>query len=69
LAEEGYSEHYGARGIGRAVYRRIKTPAAEMMLSGKLADGGKISVKVRQGELYIAATPAHKKARESERRA
>ncbi|MET0155651.1 MAG: AAA family ATPase [Rickettsiales bacterium] len=69
IAEQGYSENYGARGIAREVYKRIKTPVAEMMLSGKLANGGKISVAMRGGELVVSQNAAKNKAQTSEKRA
>ena len=62
LAEDGYSDNYGARGIARAVYNRVKTPIAEMMITRKFTNGGRIAVTMRNGNLHIAPTPIKAKA-------
>jgi len=48
LAEKGYDPVYGARPLKRVIQRELQNPLAEMILSGKIADGD--SVKVSAGE-------------------
>jgi len=51
LAEKGYDRHYGARPLERVIQEKIKTPLADELLFGKLAKGGEVVVKLKDGEL------------------
>ncbi len=51
LAEEGYSEEYGARPLRRVITRQIEDPLAEMKLSGQLKDCSEVLVTEDKGEL------------------
>ncbi|PSL17685.1 ATP-dependent Clp protease ATP-binding subunit ClpA [Shimia abyssi] len=53
LADRGYDEKMGARPLGRTIQEYIKKPLAEELLFGKLAKGGLVKVKVKDGELVL----------------
>jgi len=58
LADKGYDRLYGARPMGRLIQERIKQPLAEELLFGKLADGGEVSVTMKDGKPSFELTPA-----------
>lgn len=58
LTERGYDKLYGARPMGRLIQEKIKQPLAEELLFGKLVHGGEIEVKLKDGALTFAITPA-----------
>jgi ATP-dependent Clp protease ATP-binding subunit ClpA len=51
----------GARPMSRVIQDKIKRPLADELLFGKLVDGGKVSIDVRDGELIVEtqAEPEH----------
>jgi ATP-dependent Clp protease ATP-binding subunit ClpA len=51
LAEKGYDEKMGARPMARVIQEHIKKSLAEELLFGRLAQGGRVSVTVSDGEL------------------
>ncbi|TVS00560.1 MAG: ATP-dependent Clp protease ATP-binding subunit ClpA [Rhodobacteraceae bacterium] len=53
LAEKGYDDKMGARPLARVIQENIKKPLAEELLFGKLAKGGLVHVRVRDGELVL----------------
>ena len=53
LGDKGYDEKMGARPLGRVIQEHIKKPLAEELLFGKLAKGGVVKVKVKNGELML----------------
>ena len=53
LADRGYDEKMGARPLGRTIQEHIKKPLAEELLFGKLAKGGVVKVKVKDGALVL----------------
>ncbi len=53
LADKGYDDKMGARPLGRVIQEYIKKPLAEELLFGKLAKGGVVKVKVKEGELVL----------------
>jgi ATP-dependent Clp protease ATP-binding subunit ClpA len=53
LAGKGYDDRMGARPLGRVIQEHIKKPLAEELLFGKLAKGGVVKVKVKNGELLL----------------
>ncbi|GMM91777.1 ATP-dependent Clp protease ATP-binding subunit ClpA [Qipengyuania sp. MTN3-11] len=63
LADKGYDRLYGARPMGRLIQERIKQPLAEELLFGKLADGGEVSVTMKDGKPSFELTPAPPKGR------
>ena len=53
LAEHGYDEKMGARPMARVIQDRFKKPLAEELLFGQLAEGGKVSISEKDGELVF----------------
>ena len=51
LADKGYDEKMGARPMARVIQEHIKKPLAEELLFGRLAQGGKVSVTVKDDTL------------------
>ena len=50
LAKRGYDQKFGARPLGRVIQEHIKKPLAEELLFGKLAKGGVVVVKIKNGK-------------------
>ena len=63
LADKGYDRLYGARPMGRLIQEKIKQPLAEELLFGKLADGGEVSVTMKDDKPSFELTPAPPKAK------
>jgi ATP-dependent Clp protease ATP-binding subunit ClpA len=61
LARHGFDPLMGARPMARVIQDRIKRPLADELLFGKLAQGGRVSVEVRDGELVVEAHPEPEK--------
>ncbi len=53
LAENGFDPQMGARPMSRLLQDKIKRPLADELLFGKLANGGRVTVLVENGELKI----------------
>ncbi|MCW4456268.1 ATP-dependent Clp protease ATP-binding subunit ClpA [Flavobacterium sp. MXW15] len=53
LAQHGFDPLMGARPMARVIQDRIKRPLADELLFGKLVNGGKASIDVRDGELVV----------------
>ncbi|MCE7031341.1 ATP-dependent Clp protease ATP-binding subunit ClpA [Lysobacter sp. GX 14042] len=53
LARNGFDPQMGARPMARVIQEKIKRPLADEVLFGKLMDGGKVTVDVRDDELVI----------------
>lgn len=53
LAEKGYDRLMGARPLARLIQDRIKRPLSEEILFGKLEQGGKVQVSLKQGSSEI----------------
>ena len=51
IAEEGYSDVYGAREIARVIDRKVKEALTDEILFGKLKDGGVVKVRYREEKL------------------
>jgi ATP-dependent Clp protease ATP-binding subunit ClpC len=51
LIKEGYEPEFGARPIKRAVQKYIENPLAVMVLEGKIAEGSKLELKLKEGKL------------------
>src|SRR6056297_2788840 len=58
FADNGYSAEFGARNISRLIQEKIKDYFVDAVLFGKLQDGGKAVVDVREGEIHIDAESA-----------
>ena len=57
LAEHGFDPQMGARPMARVLQEKIKRPLADELLFGALAEGGRVQVTVREGELVVEAQP------------
>src|ERR1700758_3297755 len=44
LADKGYDPAYGARPLKRVIQKSVQDPLAELILSGKIKDGGKVAI-------------------------
>lgn len=51
IAERGYDAKMGARPMARVIQENLKRPLAEELLFGKLANGGHVTVSVKDGKL------------------
>ncbi|MBR0559253.1 ATP-dependent Clp protease ATP-binding subunit ClpA [Neokomagataea anthophila] len=58
LAERGYDRLYGARPLGRVIQENIKKPLAEELLFGRLAQGGTVSIGLKNKALTFDITEA-----------
>ena len=58
LAEHGFDPQMGARPMARVILEKVKRPLADELLFGKLAEGGKVSLSVREGELVVTSEAA-----------
>jgi ATP-dependent Clp protease ATP-binding subunit ClpB len=55
VAREAYDPVYGARPLKRFIQRELETPAARLIVSGAVVEGGQIHVRVRDGALHLSA--------------
>ena len=51
LAEKGYDPAYGARPLKRAIQKSVQDPLSELILSGRIKDGEKVSVSAGKAGL------------------
>ncbi|MCR5684857.1 MAG: AAA family ATPase, partial [Lachnospiraceae bacterium] len=51
IAENGFDPIYGARPLKRFMQKEVETLAARMILEGKVAEGGRIAIDVKDGHL------------------
>ncbi len=65
LAEEGYSEEYGARPLRRVIQNRVEDALSDAILAGKFEAGDTVLVDAGDGEIVLRQ--AEKSAEEKER--
>ncbi|GIX36154.1 MAG: ATP-dependent Clp protease ATP-binding subunit ClpA [Lysobacteraceae bacterium] len=53
LAEHGFDPQMGARPMARVIQERIKRELADELLFGALVGGGRVTVRVEEGELKV----------------
>ena len=53
LIEHGYDEAMGARPMARLIQENIKKPLADELLFGKLANGGHVTLVMKDGKLHF----------------
>ncbi|WP_018974610.1 ATP-dependent Clp protease ATP-binding subunit ClpA [Rudaea cellulosilytica] len=53
LAEHGFDKQMGARPMARVIQENVKRPLADELLFGKLADGGKVFLSVKDDKLDV----------------
>ncbi|MED5395921.1 MAG: ATP-dependent Clp protease ATP-binding subunit ClpA [Pseudomonadota bacterium] len=51
IAKKGYDQKFGARPLARVIQEHIKKPLADELLFGKLAKGGVVTVKIKNGKI------------------
>jgi len=61
LAQHGFDPLMGARPMARVIQDKIKRPLADELLFGKLVGGGRVNIDVRDGELFVEASPEPEK--------
>ena len=61
LAAHGFDPQMGARPMTRVIQDKVKRPLADELLFGKLVDGGRVSVDVKDDELVVEAFPEPEK--------
>jgi ATP-dependent Clp protease ATP-binding subunit ClpB len=57
LANKGYDPTYGARPLKRVIQKSVQDPLAEQILAGKIKDGDKVAITVRDGALIVNGQP------------
>ena len=57
LANRGYDPAYGARPLKRVIQRHVQDPLAEQILAGRIKDGDKVRLSVRDGDLVLNGEP------------
>ena len=55
LAQNGFDPQMGARPMARVIQDQVKRPLADELLFGKLVNGGRVTVVVRDGKLAVEA--------------
>jgi len=55
LATAGFDREYGARPLRRVLRTQVEDPAAEMLLTGQLAAGGRLTVEGKEDKLMLRA--------------
>lgn len=58
LAEHGFDPQMGARPMARVIQEKVKRALADELLFGKLSEGGKVKLGVRDGELLVETEAA-----------
>ena len=53
LAEHGFDVQMGARPMARVIQENVKRPLADELLFGKLSNGGKVNLSVKDGKLDV----------------
>jgi ATP-dependent Clp protease ATP-binding subunit ClpA len=53
LAQHGFDPLMGARPMARVIQDKVKRPLADELLFGKLVNGGRVSIDVKDGELVV----------------
>ncbi len=53
LAQHGFDPLMGARPMSRLIQDKVKRPLADELLFGKLVQGGRVSIDVRDGDLVV----------------
>ena len=51
IVDKGYDEKYGARPLRRTIQNELEDNIAEKILEGKIKEGNKVKVTVKDGKL------------------
>lgn len=60
LADHGFDAQMGARPMARVIQEHVKRPLADELLFGKLSEGGKVFLTVKEDKLNVATEAAEK---------
>ena len=60
LAEEGYSQEFGARNISRTIDERLAAPLVDEILFGSLSNGGSVTVSEKDGGITLSFKKARR---------
>jgi len=55
LAEQGYSEEFGARNLRRTVQRTVEDSLSEGILSGEFSEGSRVVIDLEDGKVVLKA--------------
>ena len=66
LAQKGYDRLMGARPLARLIQDKLKKPLAEEILFGKLEDGGRVEVRIKNDDIEFEFKKALVPERESQ---
>ncbi len=55
LAKEGFDPVYGARPLKRTIARRLESPISRMLIAGDIAEGSKVTVDLKDGDLTFSS--------------
>lgn len=64
LAEKGYDRRFGARPLARVIQDEIKTPLTDLLLLGRLRQGGRCLVEKQEGGLRLTVIDADLQTKE-----
>ncbi len=62
LADNGFDPAMGARPMARVIQEHVKRPLADELLFGRLVNGGRVSIDVREGKIVTDVEPAEEPA-------
>jgi ATP-dependent Clp protease ATP-binding subunit ClpC len=57
LADHGYEPEYGARPLRRTIQREVDNELSRLLLDGRVAEGGRVTVDVEDGRLTFQTQP------------
>ncbi len=57
LARAGFDEKMGARALNRAIDMHVKTPLMELILNGKLENGGEVAIEYKANKIALRMVP------------
>jgi len=60
LAEHGFDPQMGARPMARVIQENVKRALADELLFGKLAEGGKVKLVVKDDQIAVECESAEK---------
>ena len=63
LADEGYSEEYGARPLRRVIQNRVEDALSDGILAGAFADGNQVVVDAQDGAIALTQVVAEEAAK------
>jgi len=58
ISDNGYEPEYGARPLRRVIQRQLDDRIADLLVSGELADGGRVAVTALDGQLRVESAAA-----------